>query len=99
MARSVIWTESAWKDLHTIADYIAKDSAYYAAALVRNIRTAARSLNALPARGRIVPEVGDTAIRELFVQSYRLIYMVAPNQIRVLAIIHGARDLTKMVKR
>jgi hypothetical protein len=33
MARKVIWTESAWKDLEEVVDYIAKDSSHYAAAL------------------------------------------------------------------
>jgi len=43
-----------------------------------------------------VPELGDRAIRELFVyRSYRMLYQVqdAKNQIRIVAFIHAARDL------
>ncbi len=44
MGRRVVWTEAAWNDLETAADYIAKDSPRYAAAFVREICEAARSL-------------------------------------------------------
>ena len=53
----------------------------------------ARSLRKLPNRGRIVPEVADKSVRELFVKSYRLIYEVRQNGIVILAFIHGARAL------
>ena len=44
MAKKVVWTLAAWNDLETIADFISQDSPYYAAAWVRNVRDAARSL-------------------------------------------------------
>lgn len=44
MARKVMWTETAWGDLEEVADYIAKDSSHYAAALVREARDPARTL-------------------------------------------------------
>ncbi len=46
MARTVRWTEVATSDLDEAADFIARDSRYYAAALVRDARAAARSLQA-----------------------------------------------------
>lgn len=76
MAKRVIWTLAAWNDLETVADFISRDSPYYAAAWVRNVRDAARSLILMSMRGRVVPEIGDRQIRELIVQSYRLIYKV-----------------------
>lgn len=45
MARKVKWTAAAWNDLEEAADYIARDSPNYAAALVREVREAARSLS------------------------------------------------------
>lgn len=74
MAQAVIWTDAAWSDLQDIAEYIAEDSRVYAAAFVRDARDAGRSLANFAARGRVVPERGEPAIRELFVGSYRLIY-------------------------
>ena len=93
MARKVMWTETAWGDLEEVADYIAKDSSHYAAALVREARDAARTLAYLAERGRVVPEFNDPSIRELFVMNYRLIYQVAEQTIYVVGFIHGARDL------
>ena len=99
MARKVIWTESAWKDLEEVVDYIAKDSSHYAAAFVREARDAARTLAYLSERGRTVPEFNDSSIHELFVRSYRLIYQVAAQAIYIIGFIHGARDLTALWER
>jgi plasmid stabilization system protein ParE len=41
MAREVVWTGPAWEDLETVAAYIARDSEFYAATLVRETRDAA----------------------------------------------------------
>lgn len=97
MARRVTWTTPAWQDLEKAADYIATDSQHYAAALVREARDAARSLRLFANRGRIVPEVVKPEIRELFVGRYRLIYRVNPNTVEILAFIHGARDLRRLL--
>ena len=62
MARKVVWTYAAWTDLENIADFISRDSPYYAGALVREVRETARSLGRLSMRGRVVPEIEDTSI-------------------------------------
>ena len=59
MAKKVVWTHSAWTDLEAVADFISRDSPYYAAAFVREARDAARSLSDMAMRGRVVPEIGD----------------------------------------
>ena len=66
MARKVMWTETAWGDLEEVADYIAKDSSRYAAALVREARDAARTLAHLAERGREVPEFNDPKYSRAF---------------------------------
>lgn len=99
MARKVEWTETAWNDLEAVSEYIAKDSRYYASAFVREVRDAARSLTDLAERGRIVPELGDESIRELFVRRYRLIYKVRDRSVSVIAFIHGARDMRALWDR
>ena len=38
MARKVVWTETAWRDLERSAESIAADSPVYAAAFVRRVR-------------------------------------------------------------
>lgn len=99
MARKIAWTESAWNDLEDAAEYIRRDSVHYAAAFVREVRDAARSLAYLSERGRIVPEFDDPSIREFFVRSYRLIYHLKGRFVFIVAFIHGARDLLALWER
>ena len=91
MAREVIWTDPAWEDLEAAAEYISRDSAAYAAAFVQEMKAAATSLSEMAERGQIVPEIDDASIRELLVRPYRLVYQLTDGQVRILAIIHGAR--------
>ncbi len=73
MARRVVWTESTWQELESASEYIARDSPRYASALMDEARFASRSVRMFPERGRIVPEIGESAIREIFIKEYRLI--------------------------
>jgi toxin ParE1/3/4 len=93
VARRVAWTETAWRDLERIADYIAEDSPGYAASFARRVRDRAQSLEEMPERGRVVPELDQPAVPELVVGNYRLIYEVGDEDVFVLGLIHGARDL------
>jgi toxin ParE1/3/4 len=93
MARKVIWAESALSDLEQTAEFIAKDSPRYAGAFVDEVRDAARSLARFSERGRVVPELQNPTVRELFVRGYRLIYQVREKAACILAFIHGGRDL------
>jgi hypothetical protein len=55
----------------------------------------ADGLQTLSERGRIVPEVGDPMLRELFVYEYRLLYRVSSERVVIRAFLHGARDFAK----
>ena len=96
MARTVSWTETATQDLEEAAAFINRDSRFYAAALVREARAAARALPTFAERGRVVPESGAPDIRELFISNYRLIYQVTVDHVFILAFVHGARDLAAL---
>lgn len=96
MARKVVWSLEAITDLEALAEYIEKDSAFYAAAFVQEILDAGRSLINFSERGRVVPELSDFSIREFFIKEYRLIYLVKKSQVVVLALIHGRRDLKEL---
>ena len=99
MARKVNWAYEATTDLEALAEYIARDSAFYASAFVQEIRDASRSLNEFSERGRIVPELGNPNIRELFVREYRLIYSIEESRVFILGLIHGKRDLRRLWER
>lgn len=88
-----------WSDLEGVSDYVAKDSRYYAAAFVREVRYAVRSLAYLAERGHVVPEFGNPTIRELLVRRYRLIYQLTEQTVYIVGFIHGARDLLALWER
>ncbi|MCZ6750818.1 MAG: type II toxin-antitoxin system RelE/ParE family toxin [Acidobacteria bacterium] len=93
MARKVEWTNPAWDDLGGVAEHIARDSEYYAAAFVQEMKEAATSLAEFAERGQIVPEFGDPSIRELLVKSYRLVYRISEKRVVILTLIHGAQRI------
>jgi len=99
MAYSVVWSPEALKDVDDIASYIARDSVFYAAAVVQKILDTSRELKDFPQIGRIVPELSDEAIRERFVYSYRLIYQIHDEEILIVAIVHGKRLLDSLGDR
>ena len=47
-------------------------------------------------RGRIVPELDNPNIRELFIRDYRLIYAIEKARVVILGLIHGKRDLKRL---
>ena len=75
----VKWATPAKKDLKEIHDYIANDSKYYAKNVAQNIVAKTEELDTFPERGKIVPEIDDSNVRELFIYSYRLFYEIKPN--------------------
>lgn len=93
--RRLTWTEEARRALDEVLEYIARDSLDGARALLEQVLVAAESMATLSERGRVVPELEDSRIREVFVYSYRLLYEVTPSEVRILAFLHGARDFAK----
>jgi len=87
----VNWSPEAIDDLQSIAEYIARDSEFYARAVVSEILKIARSTGSFPLIGRVVPEIENEAIRERFVYSYRLVYQVEKDSVLITAVIHGKR--------
>ena len=90
--RLVFWTPSARDCLDEVIGFVAESSPVAAGLILEIVLTAADSLSDLSERGRIVPEIDDVTIREIFVYRYRLIYQVSSEQVRVLAVLHGAMD-------
>ena len=71
MDLEVKWSPEAIEDIESIADYIARDSEYYARAVVTEILSVSRNVREFPLIVRVVPEIGDERIRERFIYSYR----------------------------
>ena len=90
---TVRWTNSAIAHLVSIHEHIGRDSPRYASRMVDRITARTRQISAFPLSGQSVPEYRDPAIREVIEGPYRVIYEVGDKDIRVLAVIHGARLL------
>lgn len=59
------WTFLALSDLKDIYDFISRDSQRYAKIQVVKIRARTKYLNKHPLSGRVIPEYGNDAFREL----------------------------------
>lgn len=91
----VKWSDSASRNLKEIHDYIAQDSVYYAKDVVSEIVEQSEVLDKFPQMGRVVPEMNDLAIREVFIFSYRLIYRVTDGGVEVIALVHAKMNFLK----
>jgi len=89
----VHWTNTALEHLLAIYEYIAQDSAVYAQRMVDKLTRCSEQIATFPLSGRMVPEYEAEDIREIIEKPYRIIYRIKPEQIDVLAVIHGAQLL------
>ena len=91
----VRWTLAAIQDLESIVDFIARDSPQAARQVLRSLRKRAETLNTFPARGRVVPELGDIGLhlyRELLVTPWRIVYRINNDTVYVMMVIDGRRN-------
>ena len=90
MKRSVRWTRRALRRLDEIGAHIAEDNPAAAARMVSAIARGVQQLGDAPGRGRPGRIRGT---RELVIvgTSYLVAYRVAPNDIEILTIQHGAQ--------
>jgi toxin ParE1/3/4 len=88
------WSQRSISDLQALHDYIARDSRLYAERFIASLIRAAERLADFPELGRRVPEEPDQSdVRELLVQTYRVIYRVEAERILIATIVHGRRNL------
>jgi plasmid stabilization system protein ParE len=74
-------------------EYAAAYSPSRGEALASRIVVATDNLEIFPRLGRMVPDYHHDAIRELIVGDYRLVYRLVADEVRILTVIHGSRDL------
>jgi plasmid stabilization system protein ParE len=88
----VQWTDTAAAHLDGIYAYNARDSERYALRTVDRITQRSIQIAEYPLSGRMVPEISIEQIREVIEGPYRIVYYIKPDQIDVLAVIHGAEN-------
>ncbi|MFB1490878.1 MULTISPECIES: type II toxin-antitoxin system RelE/ParE family toxin [unclassified Thiocapsa] len=91
----VHWTETAEAHLDAIHTYIAQNSETYALRTVDRITKRSNQIAEFPLSGRRVPEYDEEHVREVFSGPYRIIYQIKPDQIDVIAVIHGAMHVLR----
>jgi plasmid stabilization system protein ParE len=91
----VHWTDTAEGHLSALYAYIAQDSPAYAKRMVDRLTRRSQQIGDFPFSGRRVPEYDIDQIREVIEGPYRIIYHIKPDQIDVLAVIHGAMDVLR----
>ena len=89
----VYWTDTARDHLRSIHAYIARNSPEYALRVVDRLTRRSEQIADFPLSGRQVPEFGVPQIREVLEGPFRIIYYIKPDQIDVLAVIHGAQQI------
>ena len=82
----VVWTPLAVDRVATIAQFIAQDNPPAAQQWVVRIFAAAKQVARFPKSGRIVPEVGRTAIREIVWRNYRIVYRLEQAHVAILTV-------------
>ena len=103
MAFLVQLTDDATRDLEEICDYIDRHGEPGRADYVLGqIEKAFSSLSEYPERGNYPVELLDIGIREyreIFSRPYRIIYRVIENNVYVLLIADGRRDMQTLLQR
>lgn len=87
----IIWSKPACQDLHLIHQYIAHDSQRYAMRVVQDITDKVEILLETPRLGRMVPEIGEDAVREIGMYSYRIMYELIGDTIYIHGVVHKRR--------
>ena len=96
MKRFVL-TPLAEQDLRDIWDYIASDNIHAADRVLKAIQTALRRLAQSPGTGHMREDLADRRHRFLLVFSYLIVYRWQTEPIRVVRILHAARDVQSVI--
>jgi len=89
----VVWSFIAAGNLIENNKYIAKDNQEAARAIINDIYEAGERLKKFPEKGRIVPEIGKSNIKETFCRGYRIIYRIELKRITILTVRHMREQL------
>lgn len=88
---SLTWSPEALRDIEAIRTYITQDSGHYADLVVRRLFGAVERLRHFPESGRIVPERNDPMIREVLVDSYRVVYRFTGVGVEIVTVFRASR--------
>lgn len=93
----VVWALPALVDLDDIAEWIALDKPEAARKLVQKVFHVVERLERFPESGRIPPELAETIYREVIVGPCRVFYRVDKEEVFIVHIMRGERQLRKFI--
>ena len=92
---SITWSAQARRDLHSIRDFIARDSEHYAQMQIERLISRVERAAGMPSRGHPVHEFIESGLREVHEGSYRIIYGVSGDEFQVVTIVHMMQRLPR----
>jgi toxin ParE1/3/4 len=94
---SVVWTEIAVWDVERIAEYLHEEAPMRAEQILERIIARGESLERLPTRGRVPPElrgIADRTWREVEEPPWRILYRIGANRrVEIHGVLDGRRAL------
>lgn len=93
-----VLTPAAQEDLDSIWDHIAERNIDAADHVLEEMRRALMLLAENPGIGHARDDVTERPLKFWGVYSYLIVYDPASEPLRVLAVLHGARDLEPLIK-
>jgi toxin ParE1/3/4 len=96
-------TQAALNDLYAINEYyLAQVSDKVATSILNNMQETIQNLEHFPERGTVPSELTDTGItqyRQVLSSVYRIIYRIKDNEVFVVMVIDGRRDVVSALIR
>ena len=92
---NVIWAEQAWERLIEIERFVARDDPKAAARLVDKLIDRGDALAEYPERGRRLPELPESGLRELIVDNHRIVYRRTQKAVEVVTVFEAHRLLSR----
>lgn len=89
----VVWTRTAIARLEAIEDHIAVDDPIAAERFITRLLDAGDAVGSSPDRGRRLPELPESGLREVVFRGYRIIYRAQKRQVQILTVFEGHRLL------
>ncbi|MEZ4458410.1 MAG: type II toxin-antitoxin system RelE/ParE family toxin [bacterium] len=87
----LLWSERAQQDVLEIGRFIARDNPSAATDWVAKAVAQAEHVRDFPLVGRRVPEVPNSALRELIFGNHRLVYLVQESEVTVVTLFERHR--------
>lgn len=91
----VLWTEQALSRLVEIEDFVSADDPAAAVRLIARLVDRGESLMRLWQRGRRLPEMPSSPLRELVEGNYRIVYRARKSSIEILTVFEGHQRLRR----